>query len=385
MISFLVLKKCSASLINHSVRLSKIIIMKHAITISVFIFLSIMLLRPAEAAAQQQTFDLATYTVPKTWKKQTAAGTVQFIQEDAAKGDYAVISVLKAVPGAADSKYNFDAAWETVVKEMVTPTAAPAMQPVDTENGWETQSGYAPFANDSSKGVVVLVTATCLEKMVNIVIVTNTNVYEKEITGFLSSVSLKKITAAAVPAPAVDNAIAGTWGISASDQSTSSMRSGTGGYISRQYIFNTDGTYSHVIKTFSYTWDKLLLNRESGTYHVNGDNLTVNPKTCVLETWSKDSIMGGDGRKYGTDKWGRRLSSEQLPLEKTTYQFSKEYMSGTEEWNLMLRAGKPTRRDGPFSGSSSYPNTWFYISVTDHNKRLIELPASSKTTAIKKN
>lgn len=359
--------------------------MKHAITISVFIFSSIMLLRPVEAAAQQQTFDLATYTVPKTWKKQTTPDAIQLVKEDAAKELYALISILKAVPGAADSKYNFDAAWETVVKEMVTPAAAPVMQPVATENGWETQSGYAPFANDSSKGIVVLVTATCLEKMVNIVIITNTNIYEKEITGFLSSVTLKKLTSVAAPVPAVTNAITGTWGISASDQSSFSMNNGTSGYISRQYIFNTDGTYSHVIKTFSYVSDKLLLNRETGTYQVNGDNLTVNPKTSVIEAWSKDSIMGSDGRKSGTDKWGRRLSSQQLSLEKTTYQFSKEYMSGTEEWNLMLRADKPTRRDGPFSGGSSYSNTWFYCSVTDRNKRLIELPASSKTTAIKKN
>lgn len=354
--------------------------MKHAITISAFIFSIILLFPPAKAAAQQQIFDLATYTAPKTWKQQTTAGAVQLTKENAAKDAYALISILKAVPGTADAKYNFDAAWETVVKEMVTPTATPVMQPAATINGWEMQSGHAAFSNDNSKGIVVLVTATCLEKMVNIVIVTNTNDYEKEITGFLSSVSLKKIAGAAMPAPVVTNAIAGTWGISASDQSSFSMNNGISGYISRQYIFNTDGTYSHVIKTFSYVSDKLLLNRESGTYQVNGNNLTVNPKTSVIEAWSKDSLMGNDGRKYGTDKWGRRLSSQQLSLEKTTYQFSKEYMSGTAEWNLMLRADKPTRRDGPFSGGSSYSNTWFYCSVTDHNKRLIELPAGQKTT-----
>lgn len=358
--------------------------MKHAIAISVFIFSAIILLRPVQAAAQQQTFDLTTYTAPKTWKKQTAPSTVQLVKEDA-KGDYALISILKAVPAAADAKYNFDAAWETVVKEMVKPVAAPVMQPVATENGWETQSGYASFASDSDKGVVVLLTATCFEKMVNIVIITNTNAYEKEITGFLASVSLKKIVPTVTTAPVVANPIIGTWGISASDQSSFSMNNGTSGYISRQYIFNADGTYSHVIKTFSYVSDKLLLNRESGTYQVSGDNLTVNPKTSVIEAWSKDSIMASDGRKSGTDKWGRRLSSQQLSLEKKTYQFSKEYMSGTEEWNLMLRADKPTRRDGPFTGGNSYTNTWFYCSVTDRNKRLIELPAGQKITATKKN
>ena len=75
---------------------------------------------------------------------------------------------------------------------MVTITTAPEMQPSSTENGWEAQSAYAPFESDGKKGVVILVTSSGFEKMVNIVILTNTDVYEKDITDFLGSVSLKK-------------------------------------------------------------------------------------------------------------------------------------------------------------------------------------------------
>ncbi len=76
---------------------------------------------------------------------------------------------------------------------MVTVSAAPEMQPAETENGWEVQSGFAPFESDGNKGVVVLATSTGYEKMVNIIILTNTNAYEKEMTAFLESISLKKI------------------------------------------------------------------------------------------------------------------------------------------------------------------------------------------------
>jgi len=56
-----------------------------------------------------------------------------------------MITLLKSVPGTKNAKENFDATWETVVKEMVKPEAAPTMQPGTTENGWEAQSGYSTF------------------------------------------------------------------------------------------------------------------------------------------------------------------------------------------------------------------------------------------------
>jgi hypothetical protein len=146
----------------------------------------------ANAFAQKETFDVTTYTVPKHWKKQPAESAVQFSKEDTAKGTYCIITLYKAVPGTADSKQNFELAWASVVKEMVTVSAAPEMQPPVIENGWETHSGYAPFESDGNKGVVVLATASGSEKMVNMIILTNTDIYEQAITDFLESVSLKK-------------------------------------------------------------------------------------------------------------------------------------------------------------------------------------------------
>ena len=151
------------------------------------------ILSPLIIFAQQQTFDITTFTPPKGWKKEKSESAVQFSKEDAAKGTYCIITVLKSIPGSVDSKENFNAAWETVVKEMVTVSTAPEMQPSSTEDGWEAQSGYAPFENEDSKGVAVLVTSTGYQKMVNILILTNTDVYEKDMTAFLESISFKKI------------------------------------------------------------------------------------------------------------------------------------------------------------------------------------------------
>jgi hypothetical protein len=147
--------------------------------------------------AQQQTFDITTFTPPKGWKKQTAESAVQLSTEDAAKGTYCLITLYKSIPGKPISKENFDLAWETLVKEMVTVSSAPEMQPAVSENGWEAQSGYAPFESDGNKGIALLVTSTGFEKMVNIIILTNTDAYQTEMSAFLESITLNKPTGTA--------------------------------------------------------------------------------------------------------------------------------------------------------------------------------------------
>ncbi len=161
--------------------------MKNIFTLLLFFF-------AATAFAQKETFDLTTYTPPKAWKKEKTEAAIQFSKEDVQKGTYCLITLYKAVPGTDNPKENFDLAWASLVKEMVTVSTAPEMQPSATENGWEIQSGLAPFESAGSKGVVLLVTASAVDKMANLIILTNTDAYEKDITSFIESIILKKQT-----------------------------------------------------------------------------------------------------------------------------------------------------------------------------------------------
>ena len=154
--------------------------------------LFLLLLLSAIAKSQIETFDISSYKSPKGWKRAVTENAVQFTKEDAAKGTYCIITLFKAIPGTANAKENFNLAWTSVVKEMVTVSSAPEMQPPATEDGWEVQSGYAPFENEGKKGIVILVTSSGFKKMVNAIVLTNTDVYEKEMTSFLVSISLKK-------------------------------------------------------------------------------------------------------------------------------------------------------------------------------------------------
>ncbi|HSN59521.1 MAG TPA: hypothetical protein VLR49_01200, partial [Ferruginibacter sp.] len=160
--------------------------MKYLTNLFLLFFFSI------NAIAQKESFDITEFTAPKAWTKQASESTMQFAKEDTSTGAFCMITLLKPMPGTASAKENFDLSWTSVVKEMVTVSTAPEMQPPATEDGWEALSGYAPFEKDGIKGVAILVTSSGFQKMVNIIILTNTDVYEKEITTFLESVNLKK-------------------------------------------------------------------------------------------------------------------------------------------------------------------------------------------------
>ena len=162
-----------------------------------FLFISLAtLISPVEVLAQKETFDIITFTEPQGWDKKPSEKAIQFSKEDAATGAYCLITLYSSLPGKDSSKENFDLEWSTLIKESVTVSADPEMQAPANEDGWEAQSGYAPFESDGSKGIIILVTSSGFQKMVNIVILTNTDQYEKDMTKFLESVSFQKPVAA---------------------------------------------------------------------------------------------------------------------------------------------------------------------------------------------
>jgi hypothetical protein len=161
--------------------------------------------------------------------------------------------------------------------------------------------------------------------------------------------------------------ITGTW------FTTSSISNNiTHSYIKKQYTFNSDGTYTFYKKTFDISYTFLLLTRENGTYKIEGDQITLSPLNSVTEKWNK---------KDRADQWGELISSEKGKLEKTTYQFSKQYFSGIQEWNLVLKTDTETHRDGKYSSNSTFPNSYLY-SIPPSKDYLIELPQESKSVTL---
>ena len=143
------------------------------------------------SAQSTETFDIATFKSPKGWSRQVTESSIRFSTEDKATGGACLITLFKAIPSVGTSRENFDAAWETLVKESVNVTPPPQMQPSTDLNDWKVEMGSAPFEKGGAKGVAVLVTASGYGKMMNAMILTNTDAYESAITSFWNRSALR--------------------------------------------------------------------------------------------------------------------------------------------------------------------------------------------------
>ncbi|KXK27902.1 MAG: hypothetical protein UZ12_BCD005001125 [Bacteroidetes bacterium OLB12] len=153
-----------------------------------FIFCCAMFSSCSVAAQQKQVFDIATYTLPTGWQHSKKPETVTVSKEDK-DGNFCIITLYKSVESGNDSKQNFDISWEALVQNVLA-TGKATMQPAGTDNGWVSEIGSAPFEKDGIKGAAILITSTGNGKMINTVIITNTNKYQKEMELFLDAISL---------------------------------------------------------------------------------------------------------------------------------------------------------------------------------------------------
>ena len=74
-------------------------------------------------AQTSETFDIATFQPPKGWEKQSSPDSVRFSIDDKSSGALCLITLLKSLPGPGNSKENFAAAWQLLVKGAVNVAA----------------------------------------------------------------------------------------------------------------------------------------------------------------------------------------------------------------------------------------------------------------------
>ena len=335
--------------------------------------IALFILSTTSLLAQKETFDLATYTIPTGWKKtSTTKNVVSYLVTNNQKGTYCQIGVYASTTSKGNLQADFESEWQELIVKTYKPTTKPTLTPAGSENGWDTQGGAAPFEFNGAQSVAMLITGTSSGRCMSIVILTNAEAYQGEIENFLASVDLQKIetTSPPVSKPNDNPSILGIWTMSSSDQSSWRVNNGVMNYIKRQYTLNENGTYTFITKTFDPLVNNILLGKESGTFQISGNNLTINPQKSVLEAWSK---------KDGTDKWGTFISTQNIALEKVTYQFTMHYLSGIQEWNLVLQAAAPTKREGPFSSNSTFSNAYYYSPISTSHP-VIDLPVDQAVT-----
>jgi len=323
-------------------------------------------------AQKRETFDLATYTVPAGWQKNSNnTGVVSYSVTNNQKGTYCQIGIYASTTSKGNVQADFESEWQELIVKAYKPSTKPELTPAVSEDGWDVLSGAAPFEFSGAQAAAMLLTATSNGRCMSIVVLTNTSDYQDVIQKFLESVDLKKVEAPSQPVNTNTNtsdngSIVGIWTMTSSGQSSWRVNNGVMDYIIRQYTLNDNGTYTFVSKAFDPLMDKIILGRENGTFQISGNKITITPQKSALEAWSK---------KNGTDKWGSLLNTQNVALEKVTYQFTKHYFSGIQEWNLILQPETQTKREGPFSSSTDFKNAYFYSPLSASHP-IVELPAA---------
>lgn len=257
------------------------------------------------SAQTPETFGIISFQTPKGWQKEASQNAVQLGVDDNATGGTCLITMFKPLPGSSDSKVNFASAWKTIVQETVSVSGKPRMQSPAIKNGWTAESGLAGYEAGGKKGVVLLVTLSGQSKMVNILVLTNTDQFQKQIADFLGSVGLPKVKAPAAP-PKTTSQVAPTARKSSYKFSTSNFDDGWTSTEQENWVAVTKGNLKvliHYPNKAADAYNSVLLNGLKNAW-----NLLVAPRYSSATNMQFRPISG----------WQSILFAEAEMVEKGT-------------------------------------------------------------------
>lgn len=330
--------------------------------------------------AQKQTFDVVSYKVPKGWQQKQNEGSVQLLATDKKSGGYIMAIITNASASTATAIENFKSKWKAAIADQIQLDGEPTIQPSSNENGWDIETGNAGYTDNGSKGNVALLSATGGGQTVSVVIMYNTNQYEKDLSSFLNSLELSEVkqnenenanSSSASTKNEGKSAIVGLWTdyvLETTGYNINGMPQYTAGYLRKEYAFYPDGTYLFRNKQWLTKTKDILFIYESGTYSVNGNRITIIPKRGKGEFWSKTS---------STKEWGKLVKASEYKLEIVTYSFKIENDPDYKITRLILSPGKLTQRDGGKFNAPSDPYEFRYS--MRELESLIDNPPGLKT------
>lgn len=321
--------------------------MKQIFTLSTILLCCIL------SYAQKQTFDVLTYNLPKGWQQKEVIGGKQLIVSESKTAEYAIVLIVKSTASTASAIDNFAGYWNTLVKAAVTVSGEPGMQQPANDNGWEIISGNANYTDGADTGTAILLSASNGNHTTAVVLMTNTNKYQNDLTALIHSFQLSKAAkseASNTVSGTSNISIAGLWADYSLEKNYAQQY--TTGYLRKEYSFNANGTYTFRKKNFLSNAKEIYFVYETGTYSVNGNQLIITPKQGSTGFWSKLKSLKNN-------EWGSFVKSANHKLEKVNYIF--EIIEDPNYSNsIILKPGKSTMRDGGQFNSPDDPYKFHY-------------------------
>lgn len=339
--------------------------------------------------AQTVPFGGYTYVAPAGWRVQELPG-VRWHMQIVTGNRVCAVGIAESRANDVSAEADVDAVWTGWPSSAFRVSGTPVTRTNAHPRGGQAIVRSAPMRGDDGPQLVELTVLRFGARHAAVLFVAldgaRRDACRPASDALIASITPgREMTAAdapALPAPAVPLAgralppvaqgaervdaagLAGTWIVSGSAHTVDGeVNAGTSGYTKGQYVFSNDGTYRFASRTFRMSMREILVVQERGRWKLTGDVLEVAPERSRIEGWTKAG---------GGDRNGSLGSRADRPLERATYRVSRFYFSGIQEWNLVLQAAAPTRRDGAFSGNTMYQNAW-YFKVPSSNNTPIEV------------
>lgn len=172
------------------------------IYILLFTFAVTALLYRVPAFAQTDRFDIASFTVPAGWKKDSKANVVTFTQTGASGGGYCVIAVYKSITVSDSPDKAFASEWKELVADRFTVTSTVETDKQKRTDGWQAVAGVAGIQDGNGAAIAILHVLTRGNQLMSVLSLTNKEEYIDPVEKFISTMRFSAPAQTSTTAPA---------------------------------------------------------------------------------------------------------------------------------------------------------------------------------------
>jgi len=148
--------------------------------------------------SQTETFDIASYTPPKDWKKDAKQGVVNYTNANETTGRFCIITIYASTVSTGDPDKDFKIDWKELVVTPFKAEANPETETQTTEDGWKVVTSAAAVKVDGTDVYILLTVVSGFGKTVSIRCSMNDQSYVTDIDALFATMEFDKTKTATV-------------------------------------------------------------------------------------------------------------------------------------------------------------------------------------------
>jgi len=146
---------------------------------------------PVEFYDQKETFDLATYSVPKDWKREANENVTSYSIVNNQDLSWCKIGIVKSTISKGSIGEDLSSEWTELAAKPYNITDPPHTSEASESDGWQTKTGSGQFIFNNNKAAVILTTFSGYGRCVSIIATTGNQRYLDDIESFISHIELQ--------------------------------------------------------------------------------------------------------------------------------------------------------------------------------------------------